>query len=128
MLKGFKEFIMRGNVIELAVGIIIGAAFNDIITALVEKVFNPLISGIVGQPNFDALGQFKLGDAVVMPGAILTAVIQFLLVAAALYFFIVMPANKMAARAKLKAGEEAPPAKADEVVLLEEIRDLLSRR
>lgn len=127
MLKGFKEFIMRGNVIELAVGVIIGAAFNDIITALVEKVFNPLIGGIFGQPNFDSLGKFNLGDAVVMPGAILTAVVQFLLVAGALYFFIVLPMNKMAARAK-GAGEEAPPAKADEVVLLEEIRDLLSRR
>ncbi|MDO5081461.1 large conductance mechanosensitive channel protein MscL [Buchananella hordeovulneris] len=128
MLKGFKEFIMRGNVIELAVGVIIGAAFNNIVNALVEKVFNPLIGGIFGQPNFDSLGKFSLGDAVVMPGAILTAVVQFLLVAGALYFCIVMPMNKAAARAKRTAGEEAPPAKADEVVLLEEIRDLLSRR
>ncbi|RRD44277.1 large conductance mechanosensitive channel protein MscL [Buchananella hordeovulneris] len=128
MLKGFKEFIMRGNVVELAVGVIIGGAFNNIVNALVEKVLNPLIGGIFGQPNFDSLGQFKLGDAIVMPGAILTSVIQFLLVAAALYFCIVMPMNKMAARAKSAAGEEAPPAKADEVVLLEEIRDLLSRR
>ncbi|MDO4791518.1 MAG: large conductance mechanosensitive channel protein MscL [Buchananella hordeovulneris] len=129
MLKGFKDFITRGNVVDLAVGVIIGAAFNGIVAALNEKFLSPLIAGLFGQPNFDSLGQFMIRDAVVQPGAILTAVINFLIVAAALYFFVVVPLNKLA-EAREKGAEEAPaaPVKTDEAVLLEEIRDLLKRQ
>ncbi|WP_194949702.1 large conductance mechanosensitive channel protein MscL [Actinomyces trachealis] len=123
MLKGFKEFISRGNAIDLAVGVIIGAAFKTIVDALVEKVINPLIGGIFGKPNFDSVGAFQINGAEVMPGAILTAIINFLLIAFALYFFLVVPMNKLNSKKK----EEAPAEPSDEVKLLTEIRDSLAR-
>lgn len=130
MLQGFKDFISRGNAIDLAVGVIIGAAFKSIVDALVEKVLNPLIGGIFGQPNFDSLGKFTLGTgeeaATVMPGAIITALVNFLLIAFALYFFLVVPMNKI--NEKKKAGEADAPAEPTDVELLTEIRDLLSKR
>lgn len=130
MLQGFKDFISRGNAVDLAVGVIIGAAFKSIVDALVEKVLNPLIGGIFGKPNFDSLGQFTLGSgpdaAVVMPGAILTAAVNFLLIAFALYFFLVVPMNKL--NEKRKSSEADSPAKPTDIELLTEIRDLLSKR
>ena len=128
MIKGFKEFITRGNAIDLAVGMVIGAAFTAVVTALVEKVINPLIGGLFGQPNFDSVGQFIIGSgetaATVQPGAILTAVVNLLLVGAALYFFIVVPMNKLNERKKGEPEEEGP---SEEVQLLTEIRDSLAR-
>ncbi len=125
MIKGFKEFISKGNAIDLAVGMVIGAAFTAVVTALVEKFINPLIGGIFGQPNFDSVGQFNIGDAVVQPGAILTALVNFLLVAVALYFFIVVPMNKLN---ELKKTEEEPePEGPSEIDLLTEIRDALAK-
>ena len=125
MIKGFKEFISQGNAIDLAVGMVIGAAFTAVVTALVEKVINPLIGGLFGQPNFDSVGQFSIGDAVVQPGAILTALVNFLLVALALYFFIVVPMNKMnELKKKEEVEEEAGPSEID---LLTEIRDALAK-
>lgn len=126
MLQGFKDFISRGNAIDLAVGVIIGAAFKSIVDALVEKVLNPLIGGIFGQPNFDSIGAFTVGSAEVMPGAIITALVNFLLIAFALYFFLVVPMNKI--NEKKKAGEADVPAEPTDVELLTEIRDLLSKR
>ncbi|MDU3550376.1 MAG: MscL family protein, partial [Actinomyces sp.] len=70
MLKGFKEFISRGNAVDLAVGMVIGAAFTAVVTALVEKFLNPLIGGLVGKPNFDSFLEFTVGSATVQPGAI----------------------------------------------------------
>lgn len=127
MIKGFKEFITRGNVVDLAVGVIIGAAFNQIVTALNEKFLMPIIGGLFGKPNFDHVLEFHIGQgkdmATVMPGAILTAVVNFLIVAGALYFFFVMPINKM--RKPAPVVEVAPP---EDVVLLTQIRDLLARQ
>jgi len=119
MLKGFKEFIMRGNVIDLAVGVIIGGAFSTVVTALVNSVIMPAISMLFRAPNFDSFLAF--GDVKV--GVFLTAVVNFLLVAGALYFCIVMPINAMNARRAKKLGleEEDEP----EVALLTEIRDAL---
>ena len=93
MIKGFREFIMRGNVIDMAIGIIIGAAFTPIVTAISDMLMN-IIAGLIGAPNFDSVLQFSINDAVIQPGTILTALVNFLLVAAALYFFVVMPMNK----------------------------------
>lgn len=124
MLQGFKDFISRGNAVDLAVGVVIGAAFTTVVTALVEKFINPLIGGLFGEPNFDAVGQFKINGAVVQPGAILTALVSFLLVALALYFLIVIPMNKLAERRA--SGEEEPETLAEDIQLLTEIRDLLS--
>lgn len=121
MLKGFKDFIMRGNVIDLAVGVIIGGAFSTVISALVQSVIMPAISMLVSSPNFDSFlvfGQVKVG-------VFLTAVVNFLLIAAALYFCIVMPINAMNARRARKLGLEEEEEGDPEVVLLTEIRDAL---
>ena len=89
MLDGFKKFIMRGNVIDLAVGVIIGAAFKPIIDALTDKILLRLISAIFGKPSFNEVGTFYIGTTPIEPGFLITAVVNFLIVAAALYFCIV---------------------------------------
>ena len=124
MLKGFKEFISRGNAIDLAVGMVIGAAFTAVVTALVTNVINPLIGGLFGEQNFDDVFQFSVGTATVQPGAVITALVNFLLVAFALYFFIILPMNALAARRK-KEEEAETPEVSEDVQLLSEIRDLL---
>lgn len=128
MIQGFKEFISRGNAIEIAVGMVIGAAFTAVVTAVVEKVINPLIGGLFGKPNFDNVMAFTLGSgenaALVQPGAIITALVNFLLVAIAVYFFIVVPMNKLAER-RAKGNAEEPEVPAEDIALLTEIRDLL---
>lgn len=124
MLKGFKEFISRGNAIDLAVGMVIGAAFTAVVTALVKQVINPLIGGLFGEQNFDDVFQFTVGTATVQPGAVITALVNFLLVAFALYFFIVLPMNALAARREKEEAAETPEVSED-VQLLSEIRDLL---
>jgi large conductance mechanosensitive channel len=103
MLKGFRDFILRGNVLDLAVGVIIGGAFGTVVTSLVKDVFTPFIGDLVGKPDFGAM---KIGS--VMIGNFLNAVISFLMVAAAVYFFIVLPANALLAR--LKKPDAPPPA------------------
>lgn len=123
MLQGFKEFISRGNAIELAVGVIIAAAFTPIIQAVTDLVMG-LIAAIFGEPNFDSVGAFTVNNALIQPGTIITALMNFLLVAFALYFFIVVPMNRLAAQRKT----EEPKAKPEDVVLLQEIRDLLAQR
>ena len=123
-LKEFEKFIMRGNVIDMAIGIIIGAAFTPIVTAISDMLMN-IIAGLIGAPNFDSVLQFSINDAVIQPGTILTALVNFLLVAAALYFFVVMPMNKFNDRIHRndEAIEEAVDANTE---LLTEIRDLLA--
>ena len=124
MLKGFKEFISRGNAIDLAVGMVIGAAFTTVVTALVKQVINPLIGGLFGEQNFDDVFKFAVGTATVKPGTVITALVNFLLVAFALYFFIILPMNALAARRKKEEAAETPEVSED-VQLLSEIRDLL---
>jgi large conductance mechanosensitive channel len=114
MLKGFKDFIARGNVIDLAVGIIIGAAFGAIVESLVKDLITPVIGMLGGQPDFSAI---KLGSIAV--GNFLNALVAFLIKAAGLYFLIVLPFNSYAARMAA-----APPPNPQET-LLREIRDLL---
>ena len=128
MLKGFKEFISQGNALELAVAVIIGAAFKPIVDAI-TKVILDIIGQVIGKPNFDSIGQFKIFESsteYIQPGTILTAVVNFFLVAVAVYFCIVMPMNKLRERmAKAKADEPAEPT---DVELLTEIRDLLANK
>jgi large conductance mechanosensitive channel len=125
MLTGFKNFIMKGNVVDLAVAVIIGTAFGAVVDAMVKSVLMPLISLLVGQPNFDDFLAF--GD--VRIGVLLTAVVNFLLVAAAIYFVIVAPMNHMIERRNRRLGinqdvkEEA--AEDPQIALLTEIRDAL---
>lgn len=105
MFSGFREFVMRGNVIDLAVAVVIGAAFGAVITSFVGDVLTPLL-GIFGTPNFEDL-TFTVGEAVVRYGAFLNALIAFLLVALAIYFFVVRPLNALEARRQ--AGSEDTP-------------------
>lgn len=136
MLKGFKEFIMRGNVIDLAVAVVIGAAFTAIVNSLVAGIFNPLIGALFNAEDLTKAFPISIpttsgGTAELMIGAVIAAAIQFLLVAAVVYFVLVMPINHLRekAEAKRKAGlpaddEGAPPT---ELELLIEIRDLLAK-
>ena len=97
MLKGFRDFILRGNVVDLAVGIMIGAAFNTVVSSLVKDLMTPLIAAIFKQPNFATLS-FTLRGSQFMYGDFLNNVISFLITAATIYFFIVLPINKISAR------------------------------
>lgn len=92
MFKGFKQFILRGNVLDLAVAVVIGAAFGAVITSFVTNILTPLIAAIVGQPDFSALAADVNGSRVTY-GVFLNSLISFLMIAAAVYFFIVAPVN-----------------------------------
>jgi large conductance mechanosensitive channel len=104
MFKGFRDFILRGNVLDLAVGVIIGGAFGTVVTSLVKDIFTPFLGNIAGKPDFTAI-QYNH----IMIGNFLNALIAFLMVAAAVYFFIVVPANALMARFK-KPIPDTPPA------------------
>ena len=111
MLKGFRDFILRGNVMDLAVAFIMGAAFNAIVTSLVKDVLTQLIAAIVGKPDFGAM-VVKVNGTPIMIGNFLNATISFLIVAFVVYFFMVLPLNSLMARFKGPAPE-APPATKD---------------
>ena len=126
MLKGFKDFLIRGNVIDLAVGLMMGTAFTAVVTSLVQAVLMPAISMLIGSPNFDdflVFGQVKIG-------VFLTAVVNFVLIAAAVYFAVVIPVQKLTeiALAKQKAEDEAVEKEETELDLLKEIRDALAKK
>ena len=124
MFKEFKAFIMRGNVVDLAVGVVIGAAFGAVVTSLVENIITPLV-GIPGKTDFASL-HFTINDSVFRYGAFLNSLISFVSIAAAIFFFVVKPLNVLAERRKRgEAAEEDTPAPTDEALILAEIRDLL---
>lgn len=125
MLKGFRDFVLRGNVIDLAVGVIIGAAFTAIVTAFTGHIIQPLINAI-GKADYNGWGFFINPDkrsTFVDLGAVLTAVINFLIVAAVVYFVIVLPINTLTKR--LKKEEPDAPAALTDVEVLTQIRDIL---
>lgn len=127
MFQGFKEFIMRGNVIELAVAVVIGGAFGAIVTAVVETIINPLIGAFVPSGDLAAWTITIPGlvdDAHLGIGAFISALINFLVIAAVVYFALVMPMNKLAERrARGQVPEDVPPTQEE---LLAQIRDLLA--
>ena len=127
MLKGFKEFIMRGNVVDLAVAVVIGAAFGRIVTALVNGLINPLVAAIFGKPDVTGVGKFTINKAEFSLGLVLQEIINFLFVAAAIYFLIVLPLNKLNDRRKRGMEPEAETLTTDQE-LLTEIRDALRAR
>ena len=104
-MKGFKQFILRGNVLDLAVAVVMGGAFGAVVTAMVKDLLTPLIAAIAGSPDFSSIAIDVRGSKLLV-GDFLNAVISFLMVAAAVYFFIVLPVNSLMAR--LNRGE-APP-------------------
>lgn len=105
MLRGFKQFIMRGNVLDLAVAVVIGAAFGAVVTALVKDLITPLIAALVGKPNFASLG-FTINGSHFPVGDFINALVSFLLVSAAVYFLVVLPVNTLLAR--MRRGEASP--------------------
>jgi large conductance mechanosensitive channel len=108
MLSGFKQFILRGNVVDMAVGVVIGAAFGTVVTALTKDLLTPLIAAIVGKPDFSAIS-FKVGETLFPIGDFINAAVSFLLVAAAVYFFVVTPVNALMARFKDPAAPTTKP-------------------
>lgn len=127
MLKGFKDFIMRGNVIELAVAVIIGSAFTAIVTSVTDHLIQPLINSF-GSPELGRLG-FSITDdpATFLDfGAVITAIINFLIIAAVIYFGIIAPINALTEHAKRRQGVDPEESAPTSEQLLAEIRDLLA--
>ncbi|WP_298462191.1 large conductance mechanosensitive channel protein MscL [uncultured Cellulomonas sp.] len=126
LFTGFKDFITRGNVLELAVAVVIGTAFTALVNGIVEGLLNPLVALVAGRTDMTRVGEFTVNDTTFQPGLALDALLTFLLVSAAVYFFIVLPLNRLAA-ARARDDAAAPPAPTPpDVVLLQEIRDLLA--
>jgi large conductance mechanosensitive channel len=135
MFKGFREFILRGNVIDLAVAVVIGAAFTAVVNSIVNNIFNPLIGALFDADSLDNAATLVLGDAEIKFGAVLGAIIQFLIIAVVVYFVFVVPINHLKkaafaikstpAESLEETNEDLPPT---ETELLIEIRDLLSRQ
>lgn len=107
MLTDFRKFILRGNVVDLAVGVIIGAAFGAVVAALVKDLITPILGAIGGKPDFSALS-FTINHSRFLYGEFLNAVISFLLIAAAVFFFVVVPVNRLMSRMKTEPDIEAP--------------------
>ena len=127
MFKGFRDFIMRGSIVDLAIAVVVGVAFGGVITALVEDLLTPLIAAMFGKQDFSNL-TFTINESVFRYGHFINSMISFVAVAGSIYFIVVVPMKKIAERRKV--GQDAPeesPAPSSEVVLLREIRDLLKR-
>ncbi|KFI60285.1 large conductance mechanosensitive channel protein MscL [Bifidobacterium cuniculi] len=138
MLDGFKKFIARGNMVDMAVGVVMGGAVTAVVNAIVEGVINPFIAMIFGKPNMDGLLAFTVNNSTVSFGMVLGSIINFLIIAAAVYFCIIVPINKMRdlsekAMAKLKKNDadvaaSQPDLSPEEqtVILLQDIRNQLA--
>lgn len=131
-LAGFKKFISRGSMIDMAVGVVMGSAVTGVMTSIVENLINPLIAMIGGQPDLSSVLAFTVNGATVSFGAILNAVINFLLVGVAVYFCIVLPINKMrditAAKQEAEEAVAEPSVEEQTLATLQEIRDELKKR
>jgi len=127
MLKGFKEFILRGNVVDLAVAVVIGAAFVAVVKAFTDGIITPLIAAIFGKPNLDSVGTFTINGADFSIGLVLTALVVFVITAAVIYFLVVLPMNKVKEAQERKAGGPAE-AEESELDVLKQIRDQLNTR
>ena len=104
MMKGFKQFLLRGNVVDLAVGVVIGAAFGTVVTAMVKDLLTPLIAAVVQKPDFSGFF-FSVNNSKFLYGDFINAVLSFVIIAAAVYFFVVLPINALISRA-----HREPPA------------------
>jgi large conductance mechanosensitive channel len=123
MLKEFKEFALRGNLIEVGVGLIMALALVNLINSMVEHVLMPIVGIIFGEPSFDNALILTINDSEIRFGSFLTVAVSFLFIALAVFFFIVKPYRSF----KAMPGEEAPEEPSEEIVLLTQIRDALSR-
>ena len=127
MFAEFRRFLLRGNVIDLAVAVVIGAAFGGIVTAIVEGLITPLIGAFGGVPDFSEL-VFTVNNSQFAIGRVINAILSFIIIAAVIFFLVVKPMNALMARAARQTEETAPPAPTKEEVLLTEIRDALRAR
>ncbi len=108
MLREFRDFVLRGNIVELAVAFVMGLAFATVVNSLVENLVMPIVTAIIGEPDFRGL-TFTINDSVFRYGAFLTDLLQFVAIAAAVFFFIVKPVQAMLARARREPIEEGMP-------------------
>ncbi len=122
MLKEFRDFVMRGTIVDLAVAVVIAIAFADLVNSLVANMLTPLIAAIIGEPDFGALS-FTVNGSVFSYGLVLNALVTFLSVAAAIFFFVVKPMNELQSR--MGRGQTEPEAPSEDIMLLTEIRDEL---
>jgi len=124
MLKEFRSFLLRGNIVELAIAVVLGTAFAALVTSLVANIITPIIAAIVGKPDFSNL-TFTINESVFRYGSFLNALIAFVSIAASIFFFVVKPIDAIQ-----KARGIEPPAdgRTEEAELLEEIRDVLKAR
>jgi large conductance mechanosensitive channel len=104
MASGFKQFLLRGNVVDLAVGVVVGAAFGSVVTAFTKDLLTPLIAALVGKPDFSAI-LFEVNGSKFLIGDFINAIVSFVLIAAAVYYAVVLPVNAMVSRAR-----KEPPA------------------
>jgi large conductance mechanosensitive channel len=126
MLKGFKDFLLRGNVVDLAVAVVIGTAFGVVVKAFSDGIIGGIIGAIGGSPDFGTAGP-TINKSLINFGGVINALINFVIVAGAVYFFVVVPVNHLMERRK--SGEEPEvQAPSEDIVLLQEIRDLLRQR
>ena len=127
MIKGFKDFLLRGNVVDLAVAVVIGGAFALVVKGLLDGIITPLVAAIFGKPDLTGVGAFTINHAHFSIGLVLNALLNFVIIAAVIYFFVVVPVNSLMQRRKAGIeGEVESPS--EDIVLLQEIRDLLSQR
>src|SRR5690606_19678247 len=125
VLKGFRDFVSRGSVVDLAVAVVIGTAFTAVISAVVAGFINPLVAAIFGEPDLTQVATFVINDAEFSIGLILDALFTFLTIALAVYFVVVVPMTKLRER---RASGDTDIEPAEDIALLREIRDELRRR
>ncbi|HTA46825.1 MAG TPA: large conductance mechanosensitive channel protein MscL [Bryobacteraceae bacterium] len=113
MAGGFRQFLLRGNVVDLAVGVVIGAAFGGVVTAFTKDLLTPLIAAIAGKPDFSAL-QFTVHNSKFLPGDFVNAIVSFLIIATAVYYLVVLPMNKLVALAHREPPAEPTKKKCPE--------------
>lgn len=125
MLKDFKAFLLRGNVVDLAVAVVIGAAFGEVVASMVKNMITPLIAAIGGMPDFSAL-TFTINNSKFMYGEFVNSLLSFVIIAAVIFFFVVKPMNLLLSR--MQRGKEAEPTPKDPTLaVLEDIRDALKK-
>ncbi|MCL4291164.1 MAG: large conductance mechanosensitive channel protein MscL [Thermoleophilia bacterium] len=124
-MREFRDFATRGNVVDLAIAVVLGAAFGAVVTSFVENLLTPLIAAIFGEPDFSSLS-FTINESRFAYGAVVNTLLAFTFIAAAIFFLVVKPLNALAARRK--QGDEPPAEPTDEIRLLTEIRDALRPR
>ena len=126
MVKEFKAFISRGNLVEIAVGLVMALAFKAVVDAFVNGLIMPIVGALFGEPSFDSL-TFTINDSVFLYGSVITQVVTFVLIALALFLFVVKPFNEWQKRHHEEAEPEAPAEPSEDIVLLREIRDALRK-